>query len=309
MRIMNKDIVKYMNYISNIPEFLNNYLDLDIMKRLKNIGYFCGMDYASKDIYNFKYDITRYDHSITTALLTYRFTESKKETIAALFHDISTPCFSHVIDYMNKDYETQESTEEKTESILKNSLELKKLLISDNLNIADISNFKQYSVVDNDRPKMCADRLDGIILTSLAWTKTLNMKEIPNILDNITLYKNEDEELEIGFKTENLAQYIYELNDKIDIYCHTKEDIYMMELLANITKYAIKNNYITYDDLYKLDEDKLFAILKRNAINDSCFNNLIHKFESIDKNDIDNINLPKVKKRIINPLVNGIRLY
>ena len=302
-------IKTYMNYISDIPEFLYKYLDLDIIKRLKNIGYFCGMDYASKDIYNFKYNISRYDHSITTALLTYRFTKSKEETIAALFHDISTPCFSHVIDYMNKDYETQESTEEKTESILKNSIKLKELLNIDNIDIKDISNFKQYSVVDNDRPKMCADRLDGIILTSLAWTKSLNMKEIPNILDNTIVYKNEDEELEIGFKTEILAQYIYELNDKIDIYCHTKEDIYMMELLANITKYAIKNNYITYDDLYKLDEDKLFTILKRNTINDSYFNSLIHKFETIDKNDIDNINLPKVKKRIINPLVNGMRLY
>ena len=97
-------IKTYMNYISDIPEFLYKYLDLDIIKRLKNIGYFCGMDYASKDIYNFKYNISRYDHSITTALLTYRFTKSKEETIAALFHDISTPCFSHVIDYMNKDY-------------------------------------------------------------------------------------------------------------------------------------------------------------------------------------------------------------
>ena len=306
---MQKNIETYMNNISTIPEFLHDYLNLDIMKRLKNIGYFCGMDYASNNIYNFKYKISRYDHSITTALLTYRFTKSKKETIAALFHDVSTPCFSHVIDYMNKDYDNQESTEEKTESILKSSVELKKLLQKDNLNINDISNFKQYSVVDNDRPKMCADRLDGIILTSLAWTKALNMEEIPSILDNTILYKNEDNEEEIGLKNGKIAKYLYELNNKIDIYCHSREDNYMMELLANITKYAIKMNYVTYDDLYKLDENEIFYIFRKKTINDIYFNNLIKKFETIKKNEIKNIELPKIKKRIINPLINGKRLY
>ena len=88
-----------------------------LLTRLKKVGYFCGMDYASEHIYLFEYKISRYEHSLTTALLTWKFTKSKKQTIAALFHDVSTPCFSHVIDYMNKDYENQESTEEKTESV------------------------------------------------------------------------------------------------------------------------------------------------------------------------------------------------
>lgn len=62
-----------------------------------------------------KENITRYDHSLTFALLTWKCTKDKKATLAGMFHDIATPCFSHVIDYMNKDYENQESTEENTE--------------------------------------------------------------------------------------------------------------------------------------------------------------------------------------------------
>ena len=93
----------------NIPTFLQKYLECPSIKRLQKVGYFCGMDYASKHIYDFSEYITRYDHSLSVALLTYKFTKDKKTTIAGLIHDIATPCFSHVIDYMNEDYENQES--------------------------------------------------------------------------------------------------------------------------------------------------------------------------------------------------------
>lgn len=55
---------------TDLPNFLVKYLRLPSLLRLKNIGYFCGMDYASKDIYKFKEKISRYDHSLTVALLT-----------------------------------------------------------------------------------------------------------------------------------------------------------------------------------------------------------------------------------------------
>ena len=153
-----------LNY-SQIPLFLIKYLNCPSLLRLKKVGYFCGMDYASKDIYDFKEYISRFDHSLTVALLTYKLTKNKVMTLAGLFHDIATPCFSHVIDYMNEDFLEQESTEEYTEYIMKNDNYLKQCLKEDNIDIHDIINFKKYSIVDNDRPKLCADRLDGVILT------------------------------------------------------------------------------------------------------------------------------------------------
>ena len=95
---------QYLSMLGEIPEFLKKYLTLSIMLRLKNIGYFCGMDFASKDVYNFSEWISRFDHSLTVALMTYRLTGNKKQTLAGLFHDVGTPCFSHAIDYMNEDY-------------------------------------------------------------------------------------------------------------------------------------------------------------------------------------------------------------
>ena len=43
----------YKKLLNSKPEFLNKYLKSTSLKRLKKVGYFCGMDYASKDIYDF----------------------------------------------------------------------------------------------------------------------------------------------------------------------------------------------------------------------------------------------------------------
>ena len=53
----------------NIPEFLNKYLTLSSLNRLKEVGYFCGMDYASSNIYNFKEYINRFEEQNTKVLV------------------------------------------------------------------------------------------------------------------------------------------------------------------------------------------------------------------------------------------------
>ena len=96
------DYYKELLHDDEIYDYLDDYLKVPSLNRIKYVGYFCGMDYASKNIYNFKEYVTRFDHSLTVALLTYKLTKDKKATLAALFHDVATPCFSHVVDYMNK---------------------------------------------------------------------------------------------------------------------------------------------------------------------------------------------------------------
>ena len=291
--------------VKDIPEFINKYLDVPSLKRLKNIGYFCGMDYASKDIYDFSEYISRYDHSLTVSLLVYKLTKNKTATLAGLFHDIATPCFSHVIDYMNKDYENQESTEEYTERILRRDKYLQKCLEEDNIAIDDIIDFKRYTIVDNERPKVCADRIDGVILTGIGWTKNIDDKDIKQIVDDLDIFKNEENEDEIGFNTESVATKVLEVSKSIDIYCHSKEDNYMMELLAKITKLSIDKKYISYDDLYWYNEEEIFFLWKGKQ--DKEFLELIDKFENIKKSDIVMLDIPNIKIRNLNPIINGKR--
>lgn len=290
----------------NIPHFLNKYLHTPSLERLKKVGYFCGMDYASKNIYNFSEYISRYDHSLTVALITYKLTKDKKSTIAALFHDISTPCFSHVIDYMNGDYQNQESTEEYTEHIIKQDELLLNYLKQDRIKIEDIVDFKRYPVVDNNRPKLCADRLDGIILTGIGWIKNITKMDIKKILDSICLFRNLDNEEEIGFTDLEIVKKVLEVNESIDLYCHTQEDNYMMQLLADITKLAISKGYITYENLYYLNEEQIFCVLKNS--NDVEILEMLNKFETIKLEDIPKFNIPEVKNRKLKPLINGKRI-
>ncbi len=296
------DILKY----NEKPEFLNKYLETPSLLRLKEIGYFCGMDYASKEIYSFNEYISRYDHSLTVALLTWHYTKNEKQTLAGLFHDIATPCFSHVIDYMNKDYENQESTEEYTEKILKEDTYLNKCLKQDNILLEDITDFKKYTIVDNDRPKLCTDRLDGLILTALFWPKAININDAKNIIHDTQIVINEEGNQEIGFKSSEIANFVLKVSKTIDIFCHSKEDNYMMELLASITREAIQNKYISYNDLYILNEKELIDILK-NCNNKEITKKLI-KFMNIKKENIPEISIDNIKARALNPLVNGERL-
>lgn len=301
---MKESLLKfYLNVLEyeNRPDFLNKYLNTPCLIRLKKVGYFCGMDYASKSIYNFKEKITRYDHSLTVALLTWKCTKDIKATLAGLFHDIATPCFSHVIDYMNKDYAEQESTEEYTETILRNDEYLNECLKEDNIDIEDIINFKQYNIVDNNRPKVCSDRLDGVILTGISWTKNINYDDIEKIINDIEIYNNE-----IGFKSKEVANLVLEVSKSIDIYCHSKEDNYMMELLATITKYGMDKEYISYDELYSSTEDDI--ILKLKKTNDEKLIQYFDTFENVSIQEIPNIDLLNVKIRDLNPLVQGERI-
>lgn len=296
------DILEY----NKKPQFLDKYLQTPSLLRLKNIGYFCGMDYASKEIYSFNEYISRYDHSLTVALLTWNYTKDIKQALAGLFHDIATPCFSHVIDYMNKDYENQESTEEYTEKILREDLYLKECLKQDNILLEDITNFKKYTIVDNDRPKLCADRLDGVILTALFWTRTININDVEKIINNTQIFINEEKNEEIGFTYREIANLVLDASKTIDIFCHSKEDNYMMELLASITREAIDNKYITYNDLYILNEKELMDILEN--CNNKEITKKLTEFMNIKKEDIPETNLSNVKIRALNPLVTGERL-
>ena len=295
--------LEQLNY-SKIPEFLSKYLETPALLRLKKVGYFCGMDYASKNIYSFREYISRYDHSLTVCLLTHKLTKNKTMALAGLFHDIATPCFSHVIDYMNKDYEKQESTEEYTEKILKNDEYLQKCLKEDNIKIEDIIDFKKYTVVDSERPKLCADRIDGIILTGIGWTKNLELEDIKEIIEDLKIVKNEENEEEIGFATLDVAKKVMNISKIIDSYCHSNEDNYMMELLAEITKIAIDREYIKYEDLYTYNEEELFELFKSKK----DLEELMTKFKSIRKEEITDINLPMIKSRRITPMVNNERL-
>lgn len=299
----------YQQYLGNIPEFLEKYLNLSIFLRLKGISLMCGMDYASKSVYNFRFYISRYDHSLNVALITWELTHDKTKTLAALFHDISSPALSHVIDYMNDDMKVQESTEDKTKEVLTSSSLLQDYLCMDEVKLDDIVNFKRFSVVDLPRPHLCADRLDNIISVNMSWGENLGFLGAKDILDNICLIKNEDGVDEIALSDPDIACILYYYNEVINKLTHTNEDTYMMMLAAKMIKLAISLKLFTYDDLFYKTDLEILDIIDVNKDKVSELNELYNYFKNIKISEIPDLGKVEIKNRTLNPLVGNRRLH
>lgn len=111
-------------YHDEIPDFLLEFMETASMQRLKDVGMNCGCEYSQFAIFKNCQSYTRYDHSVGVALIVYHFTGDMKQSIAGLLHDIATPVFAHTIDFLNGDYIKQESTEAKTEMMIRSSTEI-----------------------------------------------------------------------------------------------------------------------------------------------------------------------------------------
>lgn len=300
------DFKKYQEYLGSIPDFLVPYLNLSILQRLKDISLLCGMDYASSYAYDFAFYISRYDHSLNVALITWRLTHDKKATLAALFHDVSSPAFSHVIDFMNGDFINQESTEEKTEEILRNSEELKSLLKIDGIAIDDIVDFKKYSIVDLDRPSMCADRLDNIIAVGMAWVKKVDFNLAKEIIDSIEIQINEFGVEEISFKSKEIAEYVKIINDSVNELTHSNDDTYMMLLASRLIRRCLEINVFTYNELFMNGEHFIINKIIDNLGRDLELDKMWDEFRNIK--DIPQVDQPPIKNKFVNPLVKKKRL-
>ena len=183
---LNKEVQEYLKILSpEFPKWLLDYINTPEILRLDGIGMSCGTLYTK--VYNDKYFYSSLTHSIAVALIIWNFTQDKKQTLAGLFHDISTPTFKHCIDFMNGDSEHQESTEERTEQIIKNSKEIMLLLSRDNIKVEEISDYHIYPIADNDTPKLSADRFEYTLSGGLYQVKVFELKDIEKYYNNIII--------------------------------------------------------------------------------------------------------------------------
>lgn len=244
------------------PEFIDKYLTTDTLERLKHITQFCGCDYTK--LYSILFKYTRFDHSLVVAHMTWHFTHDKKETIMALLHDIGTPCFAHCIDYVFGDYLNQESSERSITDIIKKDKKMQEFLKKDNLCAEDFINDQNFPILENKSPKLCADRLDGVLHTCYIWLHTHSLKQIKEVYDNIVVLENEENKKEIGFQNEKVAMQFVCMVKNYAIALQKNEDKFTMQFIASIIKEAVEKNLITIEDLYKKKESDIIGILEQN---------------------------------------------
>ena len=205
MESINKDLKEYFNILEpEFPTWLNDYINTKEMLKQQYISITCGTIYS--DLFESEFFFSSLDHAIAVALIIWHFTKDKKQTLSGLFHDIATPVFKHCVDFMNKDYITQESTEDLTTQIIENSEEIMTLLQRDKIKLNEIDNYHLYPIADNDTPQLSSDRLEYSLSNALFTYKLSDIEKIKEIYNDIKIVKNEQNIDEMAFKTKKIAR-------------------------------------------------------------------------------------------------------
>lgn len=314
---MEFDLKKYREILcAEFPDFIHKYLSLKILTRLQGVGLLCGTDWTALFKNNFFY--SRFEHCVNCALIVWNFTRSKKQTLAALLHDVSTPAFSHVIDFKNGDALTQTSTENANAKMLRADSELARLLEQDNLAISDVDDYHAYPICDNEIPQLSADRLEYMFPSGAALQRIFSLGSVRRFYGDLTLTQNEFGKNEFAFRTKKIALEYFLRCMKVGMILQRNEDKVAMELFARVVEKALQCGALCENELFEMSEKELIArwdkMLSESAQskNASLQDFLLHykTFRTMKKIRRAHAAIPnhfcvnlEVKRRYINPLV------
>ena len=290
-------------YHGEMPAYLLEFCESEAMQRLKGTGMDCGCEYTSFPLFQSLPIYNRYMHSLGVALIVHHFTGDRKQALSALFHDIATPAFAHVVDFLNHDHMHQESTEERTEQIIREDQRIQFLLNQYGLTTEEVRDYHLYPVADNDAPSLSADRLEYSLVNSFRYLKR-DRETLKSYYEDLQVGRNEYGEVELVFKEERTAE-AYALDALYSGMIYSSDaDRYAMEYLAQIMRQAIVKGVLNREDLYS-DEKKVIALLNKDEECQKMFERFrrLHKIHRSEKKEGEmsfNIN---VKKRYVDPYV------
>ena len=253
----------WKNYDGRIPDIISRLSGIPEMIRLQRVGMNCGCEYTAFPLFrSMKERYTRYDHSMGAAMIVWRFTHSEAQTLAAAFHDIATPCFAHVVDFMAGDHMKQESTESRTRRTIEESEGIGRMLQDTGLSVDDVADYHRYPVADNETPKLSADRLEYTLGNLMNFGRR-SEKQISAYLADLKIGTNEEGAPELVFQhAETAADFAFGALEMGRIYV-SDEDRFAMETLAGILKEAVSVGVITTADLWTT-ETRVIAKLKQD---------------------------------------------
>ena len=290
------------------PEFLRPYLELPLLTRLKGIGLLCGTDWTR--LYRNRFYYSRFDHSVGVALIIWHFTHNKAQTLAGLFHDVSTPVFSHVSDFRKGDALTQTATEEPNELLIRQDAELARLLAADGLTADQVCDYHKYPIADNEIPQLSADRLEYMYPSGMALDGSWTYEEVRRTYNDLAILKNEDGADELGFKSLAAAEEYTEHFCLIGHILQLNEDKVCLHLLGQIMNLAVEEGILREEDFMTLSESQIIKKIDDDVTGSQHFKSLYATFRNMTSIVHSQTQLAghfcvnlKVKLRYINPLV------
>lgn len=291
-------------YHPQIPDFLARLADTKEMLRLKGVGMDCGCEYTNYPAYRGCPPASRYEHSLGVALIIWHFTRSMEQSIAGLFHDISTPVFSHTVDFLNRDYMQQESTEAGTEEIIRRSAQIGALLCEYGVDPEDVRDYHRYPIADNDSPRLSADRLEYTLRNFLRYERK-TPEDIRRFYEDLTVCKNEDGQEELMFLHPGIGVEFTRLALNSSRLYVSDSDRYSMQYLAKLLGDALFSHVLIREDLHTTEPAVIGRLLSRPETA-AAWNRFCRLSKIRSRKDLPNepgwFRIP-AKKRYVNPMV------
>lgn len=251
----------YLNL--SLPDFLVAAAQTPAMLRLKEVGMNCGCEYTSFPRFVNLPPYSRWQHSVCVGAIVWHFTLEPRQALAGLLHDIATPTFAHVIDFLHGDAMTQESTEAGTQEIIEDSQELQGILADLGFKTEDVCDYHLYPIADNPSPQLSADRLE-YTLSNLVNYGFRAPADCRRYFDDLLVDTNEHGEVELVFQTHEIALGFASGALQCSRVYISDEDRYAMQALADLLRTAVHDRIIDEHDFYGT-EGRLIQKLLRDS--------------------------------------------
>ncbi len=271
-------------------QVLIDLINCPSMQRLKKISQFGMPD----EYYHIK-GFSRYEHCVGVMVLLRRLEASLKEQIAGLLHDVSHTAFSHVIDWVVGDPNKEDHQDNSLLDFVEKS-EIPGILEKYNFDYKEICEHENFSLLENNAPDICADRVDYSLREIISFETSENINLILNSLIN--------PKGKIIFNNKNAA----EIFAKSYVKCQKEhwagtQAKARYHILSSILKKALDEKIIFLQDLWKTDQE-VIDILKESKINDILDNlNLLKKGFDVVESQNKNSFILKKKFRWVDPQV------
>ena len=296
-------------YHPEIPDFLRQAARAPALRRLQYVGMNCGCEYTSFPRFAALAPYARFEHSLGAGLITWHFTGEVRPALAALLHDIATPCFAHVIDFLNGDYLAQESTETGTAERIEGSPEIQAVLRAHGLTTADVSDYHAYPIADNASPRLSADRLEYTLGNAVNFGFA-RIDAVCAVYDDLTVGVGEDGAPELMFRREEAAHAFCDWSLRCSEIYVSDADRCAMQALAELLDAAILAGVIAREDLWRTEPEVIARLEADDVLREGWM-----RFCALNATERNPRALPgaagwrviPAKRRWIDPLVDGVR--
>ena len=296
-----------VRYHGSTPPWLAEFCAAPELRRLGKVGMNCGCEYTAFPRFLGLPRYSRLRHSVGVCLITWHFTGSTEQALAALFHDIATPVFAHTVDFLHGDYLRQEYTEGRTADMIKASPEIMLLLEKYGIEPDSVTDYHRYPIADNDSPRLSADRLE-YTLGNLAGYGLRGAEALQKYYDDIAVTDGDGGAPELGFRHEETAlAFGLDALKTAAIYV-SPEDRYAMQRLSELLRAALEEGVLSAGELYGTEDAVIARICESPALRAEWERyRALHRMLRADEAGREGAQWRVIpaKKRCIDPLVIG----